>query len=84
MVRFAILDWIQKKLARLSWHFAEPADVEVKPTGKSKVILTLVDSDVFDLLTNYALDSGLEISEVVERAVKQYCRQRRGVLSEYF
>jgi hypothetical protein len=28
-------------LARLSWHFAEPADVEVKPTGKSKVILTL-------------------------------------------
>jgi hypothetical protein len=36
-------------------------------------------------LTNYALDSGLEISEVVERAVKQYCsRPKRGILSEYF
>jgi hypothetical protein len=84
MVRSSILDWIQKKLARLSWRFAEQADVEVKPTGKSKVILTL-DSDVFDLLTNYALDSGLEISEVVERAVRHYCgRPRRGILSEYY
>jgi len=84
MVRSSVLDWIQKKLARLSWRFAEPADVEVKPTGKSKVILTL-DSDVFDLLCNYALDSGLEISEVVERAIRHYCgRARRGVLSEYF
>jgi hypothetical protein len=83
MVRSSILDWITKKLAKLSWA-SKPADVEVKHTGKSKVILTL-DSNVFDLLTNYALDSGLEISEVVERAVKQYCsRPKRGILSEYF
>lgn len=84
MVRLAIVDWIARKLAKLSWALSEPADVEVKPTGKSKVILTL-DSDVFDLLTNYALDSGLEISEVVERAVRHYCgKPRRGILSEYY
>jgi hypothetical protein len=84
MVRPSILDWIEKKLTKLIWTLSKPADVEVKPTGKSKVILTL-DSDVFDLLTNYALNSGLEISEVVERAVKQYCgRPKRGILSEYF
>ena len=84
MVRSSVLDWITKKLAKLSWALSKPADVEVKPTGKSKVILTL-DSDVFDLLTNYALDSGLTVSEVVERAVKQYChRSKRGILSEYF
>jgi hypothetical protein len=84
MVRFTILDWITKKLVKLDWALSKPADVEVKPTGKSKVILTL-DSDVFDLLTDYALNSGLEISEVVERAVRQYCsRPRRGILSEYY
>jgi len=82
MVRSSVLDWIAKKLAKLSWALSKPADVELKPTGKSKVILSL-DSDVFDLLTNYALDSGLTVSEVVERAVKRYC-SKRGILSEYF